>query len=375
MNVNYNVQSMVAQRALLSNEKKLSNYTEKLSSGYKINHAKDDAAGLAISKKMRMQIRGLSQAGDNSKNGMNVCETADGALAEIEDMLQRMNELAIKAANGTNTTADREAIDVEVKQLKDEITRIATQTDYNGATLLDGTFDLHGYSDTLGVKVNTFTDEVPTGKYTITVNAVGDDTTEPKTDALVTLDSFKGAEGGANFLSNAKVEADGNKVTFTDSKGKEIQIEIDPDKLTTVPSQIELDINDIGAFTVQVGANEGELLDMRLPEISLKTLGIDGIDMTTEKGAKDSIALINEAIDFVSKTRSRIGAYQNRLEHTASSLAVTEENMTAAESSIMDLDMSKAMVNYTTYQVLVQAGTSMLSQANQQPEQALQLLQ
>ncbi|MBQ0042911.1 MAG: flagellin FliC3 [Lachnospiraceae bacterium] len=375
MNVNYNVQSMVAQRALLKNENKLSAYTEKLSSGYKINHAKDDAAGLAISKKMRMQIRGLSQAGDNANNGTNVCETADGALAEIEDMLQRMNELAVKSATGTNTTQDREAIQEEVAQLKDEIVRISTQTDYNGNTLLDGTFDLHGFSDTLGVKVTNYTDNLPNGTYSITITSAGDDTVEPHVDAVATLDGFDGGEGGADFLSKATMLADGNKLTFTDSKGKELSIEIDPDTLTSFPASIELNINSIGAFSVQVGANEGELLDMRLPEISLKTLGIDQLDMTTQKGSQDAMGMLEKAIDTVSKVRSRIGAYQNRLEHTASSLAVTEENITKAESGIMDLDMSKEMVNFTTYQVLVQAGTSMLAQANQQPEQALQLLQ
>lgn len=172
----------------------------------------------------------------------------------------------------------------------------------------------------------------------------------------------------------AKCEANGNSITFTDTKGKSFTFEIDPNQISAGDT-IKLDLNHIGAFTVQVGANEGELLDMRIPEISLHSLGLDKLEVTTQDDAREGIDIIKDAIDKVSQVRSRIGAYQNRLEHTAASLAVTEENMTAAESGIMDLDMSEAMVGYTTQQVLVQAGTSMLSQANQQPEQALQLLQ
>lgn len=372
MNISFNRQALVASRALSANEKKLSLSTEKLSSGYRINHAKDDAAGLAISKKMRMQIRGLSQADDNTKNGISVCEIADGALSEIEEMLQRMNELAIKASNGTLTTMDRSAISVEVEELQDEITRISKQTDFNGQVLLDGTYDLHGYSDKLGVKVNSYTDDVPIGEYEIEVVSLGDETTDPKVDAVVNLLGGTGIAGASTFAADAQVQVDGNKVHITDNKGKEIWFTLDPENNPVGKST--LDICGIGAFSVQIGANEGQLLDMRLPEISLETLGIDGIDMMSGKTAKEAIDSVQNSIDKLNNIRSRIGAYQNRLEHTASNLAVSEENMTAAESKIMDLDMSKEMVEYTTRQVLVQAGTSMLTQANQQPEQALQLL-
>ncbi len=370
MNVNFNLQSMVAQRALKTNENRLSASTERLSSGYKINHAKDDAAGMAISKKMRMQIRGLDQAGDNADNGISVCETADGALAEIEDMVQRMNELAIKASNGTHTTADRTAINLEVTNLLEEITRISTQTDFNGATLLDGTFDLRGYTDTLGVKVADYSDALPVGVYTLDLSNMA----APKLTATADV-----AEGGANFCSAAnkqpEISPEGDKITFTDNKGKSLTIELDDTKLTGDLNAIEVDITGIGAFTVQVGSNEGQILDMRIPEVSLSSLGIDDIDMLTQEGARSAIDKMSAAVDTVSLIRSRIGAYQNRLEHTASSLDVTSENMTAAVSRIIDLDMSEEMVDYTTYQVLVQAGTSMLTQANEQPERALQLLQ
>ena len=374
MNINFNLQAMVAHRALRNNETKLSRSTERLSSGYKINHAKDDAAGMAISKKMRMQIRGLDEAGNNAQNGISVCETADGALAEIEEMLQRMNELAIKAANGTNTTVDREAIEAESVQLRQEIDRIAGQTDFNGATLLDGTYDLRGYSDTLGVDVKEYSDEMPIGKYTIEILQMGDETTDPVTDASVQITGADAASGAGQFVSEAVVYAEGNTVTLTDTKGKSITIELDPDRVSAGDTA-ELDITGIGAFSVQVGANEGQLLDMRIPEVSSEMLGLSDLDMATELGARESIAKVSSAIEEISSIRTRIGAYQNRLEHTSASLDVTHQNMTAAESRIMDLDMADEMVDYTTNQVLVQASTSMLSQANSQPEQALQLLQ
>jgi len=374
MNINFNLQAMVAHRALRNNETKLSRSTERLSSGYKINHAKDDAAGMAISKKMRMQIRGLDEAGNNAQNGISVCETADGALAEIEEMLQRMNELAIKAANGTNTTVDREAIEAESVQLRQEIDRIAGQTDFNGATLLDGTYDLRGYSDTLGVDVKEYSDEMPIGKYTIEILQMGDETTDPVTDASVQITGADAASGAGQFVSEAVVYAEGNTVTLTDTKGKSITIELDPDRVSAGDTA-ELDITGIGAFSVQVGANEGQLLDMRIPEVSSEMLGLSDLDMATELGARESIAKVSSAIEEISSIRARIGAYQNRLEHTSASLDVTHQNMTAAESRIMDLDMADEMVDYTTNQVLVQASTSMLSQANSQPEQALQLLQ
>lgn len=379
MKINYNLQAMGAQRALKRNEAKLSTSTQRLSSGYKLNQAKDNPANMAISKKMHLQIRGLTQAGDNIVNGISACETADGTLAEVHDMLQRMKELSVKASNGTNTTSDRAAIECETKLLKEEITRITTQTDFNDRTLIDGTFDLRGYADTLGVSVTEYSDEVPLGKYTIQIDAFADDTVDPPTDAQVHLTAVDAQAGSNQFLNDAQVIADGNKITITDNKGKTISLELD-EKLydpanNTLPGTVSIDLMGIGGYAVQVGVNEGQLLDMRLPTVSLKTLGIEDMDVTTEKTAKEAMTSLSEAIDKVSLVRSRIGAYQNRLEHAGESVDATTENMTAALSRITDLDMAEEMVDYTVMQVLVQAGTSMLSQANSQPEQALQLLQ
>ncbi|MCM1537324.1 MAG: flagellin [bacterium] len=378
MKINYNLQAMGAQSALKKNEAKLSASTQRLSSGYKINQAKDNPASMAISKKMRLQIKGLTQAGDNIVNGISVCETADGTLAEVHDMLQRMKELAVKAANGTNTTADRESIECEMKLLKEEVTRIATQTDFNDMTLIDGTFDLRGYANELGVKVTEYSDEVPLGKYTIVVESIGDETTEPVTDAKVSLDktNVDAQAGSQQFVNEARVTTEGNKVTITDNKGKTITLELDQNTYAGGANKsVELDLMGIGGYAVQVGVNEGQLLDMRLPTVSLKTLGIEDVGISTQPKAREAMDTLSEAIDKVSLIRGRIGAYQNRLEHAGASVDATTENMTAALSRIEDLDMAEEMVDYTITQVLVQAGTSMLTQANSQPEQALQLLQ
>lgn len=387
MKINYNLQAMGAQTALKRNEAKLSASTQRLSSGYKINQAKDNPAGMAISKKMRLQIKGLTQAGDNIVNGISVCETADGTLAEVHDMLQRMKELATKASNGTNTTSDRESIECEMKLLKEEVTRIATQTDFNDLTLVDGTFDLRGYANELGVKVTEYSDDVPLGKYTIEIDSFGDETADPPVDAKVRLTAVDAQAGGDQFLTEHKVTTEGNKVTITDHRGKTITMEL-PDQQTYekfrddpnypdswLDTTVELDLMGIGGYAVQVGVNEGQLLDMRLPTVSLKTLGIEDTEITTQEKAREALDQVGEAIDKVSLIRGRIGAYQNRLEHAGASVDATNENMTAALSRIIDLDMAEEMVDYTITQVLVQAGTSMLSQANSQPEQALQLLQ
>lgn len=380
MKVNYNLQAMGAQRALKRNEAKLSASTQRLSSGYKLNQAKDNPAGMAISRKMQLQIKGLTQAGDNIVNGISVCETADGVLSEVHAMFQRMKELAMKAANGTNTTADRNSIECEMKLLKDEVTRIATQTDFNDSTLLDGTFDMRGYADKLGVLVTEYTDEMPVGKYTIEIDAFGDESVDPPTNAEVRLTGSDAQSGSTQFVSEARVEADGNKIKITDNKGKSIMIELDEEMYNQnadggASKTVTLDLTGIGAYSVQVGVNEGQLLDMRIPTVSLKTLGIEDVEIGTQEKAREALDVISEGIDKVSMIRARLGAYQNRLEHTASSVDATNENMTAALSRITDLDMADEMVDYTSQQVLVQAGVSMLSQANSQPEMALQLLQ
>ena len=276
MVVQHNMQAMNANRTLGITTDSQKKVTEKLSSGYKVNRAADDAAGLTISEKMRSQIRGLTQASSNAQDGVSCVQTAEGALTEVHSMLQRMNELAVKAANGTNTSADRLAIQKEVSALSSEITRVAQSTQFNTLNLLNGSF----------------------------------------------------------------------------AAGKNIQV---------------------GA------ANRTEQrITISIAKMDATTLGVDsgstGINVGTQSGAQTAISKITAAIARVSKQRSDLGAIQNRLEHTIANLDNVVENTTAAESQIRDTDMAKTMVEYTKNNILSQAGTAMLAQANQSTQNVLSLL-
>ena len=377
MKINYNVTAMIAKQSLDKNNNAMGASTQRLSTGLKILSAKDDAAGYAISRKMNAQIRGLDTASSSANDGVSVVEIADGALSEVHAMLQRMNELAIKGSNATMTSADRTALSSEIRQLSEEIQRIGSQTEFNGQSLMDGSYDLKAYTNTYGILVDDYTDAVPAGKYTFDFTGIG-------TDAFAcTLTNVEAAAGSEDFQSNAVISTEGNVVKVTDSREKEMTIELDLERLAannggTLPASmndVTLDVKGYGEMSIHIGANEGQVLDMRIPEVSLKTLAIDDLDYSTEASCRASIEKITKAINEVSSVRSRLGAYQNRLESTISSLDVTSENMTAAYSRIMDVDMAEEMTEYYTKQVLVQAGTSVLAQANSQPEQVLQLLQ
>ena len=274
MVVQHNMQAMNANRQLGVTTEGQKKVTEKLSSGYKINRAADDAAGLTISEKMRSQIRGLTQASSNAQDGVSCVQTAEGALTEVHSMLQRMNELAVKAANGTNTSADRTAIQSEVSALAKEISRVAQSTQFNTLNLLNGSF----------------------------------------------------------------------------SAGKALQV----GTANVVEQRIVVSIAKMDATTLGVSTTS--------------------ISVGTESGAQQAITKITQAIAKVSKQRSDLGAIQNRLEHTIANLDNVVENTTAAESQIRDTDMAKTMVEYTKNNILSQAGTAMLAQANQSTQNVLSLL-
>jgi flagellin len=275
MIINHNLSALNAWRALSINNFNTQKALEKLSSGYRINRAGDDAAGLAISEKMRGQINGLNQAIRNAQDGISLIQTAEGALNETHAILQRMRELVVQAANDTNTAVDRENIQKEIKQLKQEIDRIATTTQFNTRTLLDGSLSTTG-------------------------------------------------------------------VTF------------------------------------QIGANAGQNMTLTIGKMDTTTLGVDTLDVSTSGLSSASIAAwlttIDNAINQVSQQRADLGAVQNRLEHTINNLGVAAENLTAAESRIRDVDMAKEMMEFTKNNILQQAATAMLAQANQQPQTVLQLL-
>lgn len=274
MRINHNIAAMNTFRQLSSNQSTTSKSLEKLSSGLRINKAGDDAAGLAISEKMRGQIRGLDQAARNANDGISLIQTAEGALNETHSILQRMRELAVQSASDTNTAADRGEIQKEVSQLIEEIDRIATTTQFNTQNLLDTT-------------------------------------------------------GGT-----------------------------------------------AGTFTLQIGANNAQSLDVDIADMQSTALGVNGVDLGVDAATSTAaIETINDAIETVSAERAKLGGYQNRLEHTINNLGTTSENLTASESRIRDVDMAKEMMEFTKNNILSQASQAMLAQANQQPQGVLQLLQ
>ena len=270
MVVQHNLSAMNTNRQMGTVTNALSKSTEKLSSGYKINRAADDAAGLSISEKMRSQIRGLDKASSNAEDGISLIQVAEGALNESHSILQRMNELATQAANDTNTTSDREAIQSEISQLTSELDRIYSTTQFNTMNLLDGNF---------------------TGK------------------------------------------------------------------------------------SLQVGALSGQIISLSINSMKASAIGIKASSISSNSAAGKSMSLIQLAINTVSQERSKLGALQNRLEHTINNLDTTSENTSAAESRIRDTDMATEMVEYSKNNILSQAGQSMLSQANQQTQGVLSLLQ
>lgn len=376
MKIHSNLSAIRANNALSINEKRLTVSIERLSSGYKINHAKDNPAGLAISRKMNLQIRGLSNSTQSAGDGISVVETAEGALAEVQDILQRMNELAVKGSNGIITDNDREAIEAEILQLQNEITRITEETDFNGGTLLNGNYDLKGYSENnQNIKVKYYSDEVMTGEYSITSLNISWDPGGNLNPVAASDITFGTSE--RPFPNNCIFSVNQDMLTIKDTQGFEMKLQFSQGYtgFAITDPATRLDITGMGGMKIQIGDSEGQELDIRIPTINLKMMDINDLDFSTQENCKEAIDKIGGAIDFVSATRSRLGAYQNRLEHATSSLEATVENMTAAYSRLMDVDMATEMTEYTKNQVLTQAGTTMLAQANERPSQVLQLLQ
>jgi flagellin len=390
MRINYNVSAMITNNNLANNDSAVAKSLQRLSSGLKINSAKDNPAGLAMAKRMNAQLMGLSMANQNASDGVSIIETADGAMSEISEMLQRMNELAMKAANGVESDSDREVIQDEVKQLTAEITRVADSTEFNGQRLLNGEFSLKGYVDAstatanINVKVYSYSSEVEKKVYEIDKLEVDTDPVTGEYKVEMTLDANNGG-----FPKDVTASFKDNLVTLKAVNGFEMTLDVS--KYGTPPFAIKdlnLDATGIGAMRLQVGANEGQVLEINIPKISLREMGLETkfvknengqeiwtLDVSTEDAATEAIDRIEGAIHFISGVRGQLGAYQNRLESTINSLDITSENMTGAYSRIMDVDMAEEMTNYTTAQVMTQAATSMLAQANERPSQVLQLLQ
>ncbi len=393
MKINYNASAIIANNELKKNESILSKSLQRLSSGLKINNAKDNPSGMAIGKRMNAQIRGLDVATQNASDGISIIETADGALSEVHDMIQRMSELAIAGSNGIMSENDRKALNDEIIQLKDEITRIAETTEFNGQNLLDGEFDLKGYTNDESIKVSYYSDFVVPNKYTLASLEVTYDAEGNISGAVADFAQPNplpaDQEWNESFTEDVYLkEVVDNKALFVGDGGFEIQLDLnafiteddtagmaEDATATKTVDFLQLDLKGLGPMRLQVGANEGQILELRIPELSLSRLGLDRMDLSTKEGCEDAIDRASAALEQISAIRSRLGAYQNRLESLESSLDITHENITAAYSRIMDVDMAKEMTEYSTSQILNQSSTSMLAQANERPSQVLQLLQ
>ena len=395
MVVQHNMQAANANRMLNVTTSAQSKSTEKLSSGYKINRAADDAAGLSISEKMRKQIKGLDRASTNAQDGVSCVQTAEGALTEVHSMLQRMNELAVQSSNGTLSEDDRNNIQDEVDQLVTEIDRVSETTKFNETYLLKGdenktkisntvysspqmglvkdamaagsTLEVKTPMDATGKTVYTFTSGLAVGSSWAGKKVIDDSATAGAGD--IKLADAKTAELAAMYsvITSYKDEMGVNAVTLKAG---------DNDVTSTSKT---FTYNDSLNISLHVGADSSDdnKISMQIDSMNSDFLGIKGLKVSgkTYLQATGSIDTISDAISKVSKQRSSLGAVQNRLEHTINNLDNVSENTTSAESRIRDTDMAKEMVNYSKNNILAQAGQSMLAQANQSNQGVLSLLQ
>lgn len=489
MRINYNVSAAIANKHLLGIENNLSQTMERLSSGLKINHSKDNPAGMAISNKMHAQIEGLNRASQDASDGISVIQISDGALNEVTSILQRMRELSVQAASdATMSLQDKRAIQSEIDSLKEEVDRISRDTEYNTKTLLDGSLDTRVYTDHASrIQIS---DQVEAGDYKVEITAaatqaevesgadfnsgapigvagemsingakveifdtdtyaevyekiretaeIGDVTAirdgasgnvtftskrygieacveisfdnEDLANALSLSDAdgngiVKNSAGNSwvfgnaqtdpvsgetmilaptgtdlklndstdweGFTDSATASLEGNRVTITDIGGVSFSFLAEAD----YTGAIDFEVTSLGTMTLHIGANKDQNMEVRIPEVSTESLYIDDLNVTTTDGAGRAITSLDEAIAMVSDVRSSLGAYENRLEYAVNSLDNFEENMTSAMSRLTDADMADEMTDYTHQNVLNQAAISVLTQANDLPQQVLQILQ
>ncbi|MBU3111770.1 flagellin N-terminal helical domain-containing protein [Clostridium lacusfryxellense] len=409
MIINHNLGGMNATRNMGINASNASKSMEKLSSGLRINKAGDDAAGLAISEKMRGQIRGLDQASANAQDGISMIGTGEGALNETTSILQRMRELAVQGANDTNTTEDRTQIQKEMNQLTSETSRIGNTTQFNTQNLLDGTAGVKtgattGSAGTFTVSGITTADVVIDGK-TLTYDAAGDGT-NGKFSTAATLATL--ITNTAELASKYTATGATTILTLTQTAGHfSATLPTATGAGTVAATTAGVDKTAASsAFTFQIGANKGQqftasFTDMRSSALGLagaagsatsvygakyvatgtandlsdvSTTGEHALDLSTSASSSAAIKVLDNATATVSGERAKLGAYSNRLDHTIANLGTSSENLTSAESRIRDVDMAKEMSTFSKNNILNQAAQAMLVQANQQPQQVLALL-
>ena len=419
MIINHNMNALNAHRNMTANNTQAGKAMEKLSSGLRINRAGDDAAGLAISEKMRAQINGLDQASRNSQDGISLIQTAEGALNETHSILQRMRTLAVQSSSDTNVATDRQAIQAEMDQLNEEINRISKTTEFNTQKLLDGSFDGKfqiGANETqnMGLSIGSMSanslgltggitvvkdldisaaaGKMADGEYTLKGNNIVDSkgnavakldsgAIKDLTDAVVveatSLEKVSLKEGASITVKDGKMTVNNTKTDSTLATGT---YKFSGKNVIKDGELIgQLDNANITAAT-KITTNDGKevtFADLGLTAAKLAdgdTFTIHGSDVSTRKAAEGTITTVNNAIEKVSTERAKLGAVQNRLEHTINNLNTSSENLTSAESRVRDVDMAKEMMNFSKNNILNQAAQAMLSQANQQPQNVLQLL-
>ncbi len=361
MVVQHNLTAMNANRQLGVTTSAQSKSTEKLSSGYRINRAADDAAGLKISEKMRSQIRGLDKASTNAQDGVSLLQTAEGALNEAHSILQRMNELAVQGANDTNQTVDRDAINQELGALTSELDRIASTTQFNKQNLLDGTFG--GKQLHVGANTNQ--------SITITIGAMNAKAIGLSTTKLSKGSTYVTDENGKKFGTSTALRTSANiaaslaaAITMKKSTDGTNIFAADGTTWQQTSAAVRACAGKMASKNAIVGYHAGEA-----------SRTFEGARVDNNRMANATISKVQQAINKVSSQRSALGALQNRLEHTIANLDTASENTSASESRIRDTDMAKEMVNYSKNNILAQAGQSMLAQANQSNQGVLSLLQ
>ncbi len=404
MTINTNVVSINAQRNLGLSGGSLSTSMQRLFSGLRVNSAKDDAAGLAIAERMSTQTRGLAVAARNANDGISLAQTAEGALGKVGDMLQRMRDLAVQSSNATNSKSDREALQAELTQLRGEVDRVAKTTSFNGAKLLDGSFTggvfqvgaNSGDNITVGALSNAKVTELGNTTYgkldaaaAVTAIETARTTATTGMTAADTTVTITGA-GGASTTQTVTIKADAN-MTKEQALGKVIEAinsKTSDTGVTAFLNEAKTSIEfrataDANAANAAAAVTSLAQVNVKLGAVDLAapagvtnagTKGIDKMDISTQSGAWEALQRIDKAIDSVSSARGQLGAIQTRFEKSVENIDIQSENITAARGRIIDADFASETANLSRSQILQQAGTAMVAQANQLPQQVLSLL-
>jgi flagellin len=400
--INTNVMSMNAQRNLMSSQGSLATSMQRLSSGLRVNSAKDDAAGLAIAERMNAQVKGLNVAARNANDGISLAQTAEGALGKVGDMLQRMRELAVQSANATNSKDDRTAIQSEVKQLSDEIDRVSKQTSFNGKKVLDGSFTAASFqvganagdNITVGSLADTTAANLSTvayGQVTVAAIDASDATMSGFNTAIaagvLTIDPDGGGSatavdlGAIGVASSGKerlgqvVEAINRKTADTGVSAFLVANATGTFDLEILSSRLNASgVPEVPVFAGFTVPNSGFTPPTVAAATTAQGKGIANVDVTTEKGAYIAMKKLDAALDQVNGARAKLGAVQSRFENAVANIQIGVENLSASRGRIMDADFAKETANLSRSQILQQAGTAMVAQANQAPQGVLSLL-